>query len=544
MRFIQKYLAFGMALTLACMLESCFDSSSNSQPMVTTHSYGVDLTDIKDYDSVTVDIIWGGDTKTHSVYTEQDEESDHKIRWDIVAPETEVVNINTIVWWEGDSVYAQHGVYTSGQTPVIPDPEIASPAGVIRTFTDSRDGAKYKYRRIGTQIWMLQNLNYSGDDGNGQRTYSKGWCYGVGGTDTTNHEDANTCNIYGRLYNWTDAMDINRFYLVNSWKSFDTINHQGICPADWHVPTKNEWQELVDFVDIANDGVNNDNEANSLKAGEGAWSIGVISDDYSFSVLPAAFRDSLGSWDYPLGVFTAFLTASEYFWDIVWLPGFYNIQPMTEMAYDLKYGGFSLRCVKNPKNSEENRSSMGNLSSSSPVIFDTSAFIDNRDQQSYSIVQIGTQKWMGENLNYIPVSGTSWCYGNLNSNCDKYGRLYSYESAQNSCPIGWKLPSANDWDSLIAFVGGASIAGQKLKSTTDWDSSNPLYKPGFDSYGFRALPAGINNLGSGGFLALGKSALWWTSSSATRSISLTEDNVSLGGGGLKNGLSVRCLQQL
>ena len=53
---------------------------------------------------------------------------------------------------------------------------------------------------------------------------------------------------------------------------------------------------------------------------------------------------------------------------------------------------------------------------------------------------IGNQVWMAENL-YYRTSRGSWCYGNQNANCEKYGRLYTWETAKRVCLAGWHLPS-------------------------------------------------------------------------------------------------------
>jgi uncharacterized protein (TIGR02145 family) len=123
--------------------------------------------------------------------------------------------------------------------------------------------------------------------------------------------------------------------------------------------------------------------------------------------------------------------------------------------------------------------------------------------QTYKTVVIGSQTWMAENLNYQPTSGNSWCYENSADSCNKYGRLYDWSTAMNIstsynsstyggsdvkhqgvCPLGWHLPSRNEWDILAESVGGQKdyddyygwpewhiweLAGTKLKSKSGWN---------------------------------------------------------------------------
>jgi uncharacterized protein (TIGR02145 family) len=133
------------------------------------------------------------------------------------------------------------------------------------------------------------------------------------------------------------------------------------------------------------------------------------------------------------------------------------------------------------------------------------SMIDPRDGQSYKTVKIGTQTWMAENLNY--ETANSWCYENDPANCEKYGRLYLWESAQKGCPSGWHLPSDAEWKELNDYLGGANAAGKKMKSTTDWHGHLSVN----NSSGFSALPSGFRNYnGSFGYLSLDGN--WWSSS--------------------------------
>jgi len=114
--------------------------------------------------------------------------------------------------------------------------------------------------------------------------------------------------------------------------------------------------------------------------------------------------------------------------------------------------------------------------------FDT--LIDGRDGKVYKTVKIGGRTWMAENLNI--KKGGSRCYGNIKANCDKYGRLYDWETAKTVCPSGWRLPSDRQWYDLTAAAGGSRAAGKKLKSASGWNGGE-----GTDDYGFSALPGGM-----------------------------------------------------
>jgi uncharacterized protein (TIGR02145 family) len=131
-------------------------------------------------------------------------------------------------------------------------------------------------------------------------------------------------------------------------------------------------------------------------------------------------------------------------------------------------------------------------------------FTDSRDGKKYGTVKIGKQVWMAENLNYN--ANGSKCYGNSESNCAKYGRLYNWATAKTACPKGWHLPSDAEWTALMDFVGGSNVAGTKLKSASGWNSNGN----GTDEFGFSALPGGIGNSG-GYFDGVGNGGEWWSS---------------------------------
>jgi len=178
-------------------------------------------------------------------------------------------------------------------------------------------------------------------------------------------------------------------------------------------------------------------------------------------------------------------------------------------------------------------------------------FTDSRDGKTYKTVTIGGKAWMAENLNYDTAGGSgSWCYGDADSNCVKYGRLYDWNTAmagalsssanpsgvRGVCPSGWHLPSRAEWNTLVDYVGGS--AGKKLKSTSGWN--------GTDNFGFSALPGGGRY--SDGSFYLADGLHWWSATESDssrayiRGMGNKNDDVYEHGDVKGDAYSVRCLQ--
>lgn len=146
-------------------------------------------------------------------------------------------------------------------------------------------------------------------------------------------------------------------------------------------------------------------------------------------------------------------------------------------------------------------------------------FTDSRDGRKYKTVCIGNQTWMAENLNFN-VSGSLF-YDNESANGDIYGRLYNWEMIMNGqapsdlvpsgvrgiCPEGWHVPSHNEWNILINYLGGELYAGGAIRDTVGWNPPNP---GATNSSGFTAKPGGFEN-SEGFFSDIREQAYWWTS---------------------------------
>jgi uncharacterized protein (TIGR02145 family) len=162
-----------------------------------------------------------------------------------------------------------------------------------KTFTDSRDGQKYMYVQIGEQVWMAENLNYAVEGGK---------CYGEGdkviiGEDEdynpitktlSNAEVQANCTKYGRLYDWATAMTLPSNCNSSSCATQIQTKHKGICPSGWHIPSNDDWDTLIYYVDWF---------AGALKATKGWNSSDSVSNsngtnDYGFSALPGGYYGS------------------------------------------------------------------------------------------------------------------------------------------------------------------------------------------------------------------------------------------------------------
>jgi uncharacterized protein (TIGR02145 family) len=117
------------------------------------------------------------------------------------------------------------------------------------------------------------------------------------------------------------------------------------------------------------------------------------------------------------------------------------------------------------------------------------------------------QQWMTVNLR-IDIAD-SYCYGDAESSCDQYGRLYTWESARRGCQSlgdGWRLPTDDDWRQMANRYGG-------IFDDSPDDRGRRAYEAlliGGDS-GFNALLSG-GRLSDGRYDDLEAHGFYWTAS--------------------------------
>jgi len=201
------------------------------------------------------------------------------------------------------------------------------------------------------------------------------------------------------------------------------------------------------------------------------------------------------------------------------------------------------------------------------VIFNFVACTDG-DNNNYSVVKIGTQTWMAENLKatkysngniienvtdsilWSGLSSAAYCdYNNSSAIANVYGRLYNWyavNDSRNLCPTGWHVPTDAEWTVLTTYLGGENIAGGKLKSTGTEFWKSPNFGASNET-GFTALPAGYR-FGSGSFSNIYNYTYWWTNTEANstdayyRFVYYQIANVYRNSLFKSNAYSVRCLK--
>ncbi len=149
----------------------------------------------------------------------------------------------------------------------------------------------------------------------------------------------------------------------------------------------------------------------------------------------------------------------------------------------------------------------------------------------YHTMKIGSQVWMVENLKTtryndsteIPlvtdsvvwnnISTPAYCWMNNNSaNKESYGALYNWYAVNTGklCPEGWRVPTNEEWETLIEYLGGINLAGGKLKENglAHWNAPN---EGASNSSGFTALPGGCRVTEEIIFYYFLFAGYWWTS---------------------------------
>jgi uncharacterized protein (TIGR02145 family) len=183
-------------------------------------------------------------------------------------------------------------------------------------------------------------------------------------------------------------------------------------------------------------------------------------------------------------------------------------------------------------------------------------------------IVIGTQQWMSNNLDVafyrngdpIPqvtdaatwsgLTTGAWCYYNNDSTQgSSYGKIYNWYAVNDPrglAPMGWHVPTDDEWTTLTTTLGGAAVAGGKLKKagTLNWTSPNTA---GNNNSGFGALPGGYREI-FGAYSNININGFWWSSTENFLSVPIyryleyTNGAIVSNINNKKYGFSVRCVR--
>lgn len=204
--------------------------------------------------------------------------------------------------------------------------------------TDPRDGNTYCTMKYGDQIWMTSNMKYLPQvDDSKSSTDPKYYVYAYSGTNLTQARNQVNYNRYGTLYNYVSA--------------------QTACPEGWRLPTKEEWQQLRDYLGQNSNYTCNGNSLNVAKA--------LASTEYwTSSTATCAVGNDITQNNaskfnaMPGGYYNAGISHSSSFSEISHVGGWWtssstrhrvqlsNESPDVDLSPKAKNWGFSVRCIK------------------------------------------------------------------------------------------------------------------------------------------------------------------------------------------------------
>ena len=153
------------------------------------------------------------------------------------------------------------------------------------------------------------------------------------------------------------------------------------------------------------------------------------------------------------------------------------------------------------------------------------------------------KQWLTHNVDVNAAS--SYCYDDAEVNCRRYGRLYTWESAERVCQSlghGWRLPTDDEWRQMAKQYGAVSQDSE--------DRGKAAYKAlltGGHS-GFDAMLGGGRSV-DGQYARLDAHGFYWTASEGDPDsawfYNFGRGGQALhrqGGGEKKSAFSVRCVR--
>ena len=336
------------------------------------------------------------------------------------------------------------------------------------------DGNVYSTAKYGEQCWMKENLRVT---------------HFSDGTEIPLRTDTSS-TIACRFISSIDEPRLSKVgYAYNAkallhgsnGSSDNPSGVQGVCPVGWHVPSKAEWVQLLDYIKGQNEyrcGSANDNIAKALastsgwRSYTGACAVGNdlnANNASGFDIYPTAFMMNTG-FSTSDG-YAYFVTATRFSSSSLWVVSLnYSTATVATNGYMNDAAGAQVRCVRDPEMTgaavpsaadvqdminNSLASLLNRLDSMQNVIDDLThqlgendvcgfVTVTDYDGNVYNTVKVGNQCWMRENLRcehysdgtLIPLgtdtsSFVAYRYNPNNSadNVPTYGYMYNWTAA-------------------------------------------------------------------------------------------------------------------
>ena len=260
----------------------------------------------------------------------------------------------------------------------------------------------------------------------------------------------------GALYNWYAVTKskpyntmVNNYGLLYNWYA---VTKPTFAPIGWHVSTWNEWNTLVAYL-----GGSSVAGGKLKEIGTTHWSVPNTgaTNSSGFTGLGAGHRSNLGDFSQQLqhGTFgTEFAAAGT------WVtPTLYNdTDTCVTGASASVQSGFPIRLVKDDS-------------------IDPGTVTDI-DGNIYSTTVIGTQVWTTTNFkstHYNDGSDIKKITDAILWSTDISGAYCVYNNIEDTLipilsPTGWHVPTQAEWQTLVTYLGGDTVAGGKMKEMGRW----------------------------------------------------------------------------
>ena len=353
----------------------------------------------------------------------------------------------------------------TNSTAINYNPEATSDDGSCyhEVMTDI-DGNEYQAVQIGGQLWMKENLkvtHYRNGDEIPTGYSNSEWNDLSSGAYSVYDDNESNGETYGYLYNW-----------------YATDGSLNIAPEGWHMPTDEEWTELINYL--------GSNSGSQLAGNVDLWAENSVienNDDFGssgFNALPGSYRYSEwgGGYPLPLGYRGLFWSSTESNSLLAWSRTIYSGILEVERNTTRKQHGFSVRCVRNqlseailiPQDYPTIQAGIDASTDGDTVLVSAGTYIENINFNGKNIV-VGSL--------YLTTSDTSYISSTIIDG-NQSGSVVTFNSGESGLAelYGFTITNGSgyqpEWCSTCYAGGGIMIENSSPKLSSLFIESNDV----------------------------------------------------------------------